>query len=311
MRVLVTGSRGFVGRHVHDALTAAGHEMVGLILPAEGPVRGSHERVGDICDAVAMRSLVRELKPDACLHLAGIAFVPVAWSKPEFVFSVNVQGTLNVLEAFRAEAPAARLLIVSSSQVYGLADRGHPITEDMPMDPDSLYAVSKMAADLSSLLYVRRYGMAVMTARPCNHIGPGQSQDFAAPSFARQVASIAAGKAEPRMRVGNLECTREFTDVRDVASAYRLLLEKGQPGQAYNVGSGSLIRVGLLLEKLCALAGVQPTIEVDPARYRPTDVHPVLDITRLRQDTGWTSAYSLDQTLSDLLEEQRAAIRDI
>ncbi len=309
MRVLVTGSRGFVGRHVHDALTAAGHAMVGLILPAEGPARGSHERVGDICDAAAMRALVRELKPDACLHLAGIAFVPVAWSKPEFVFSVNVQGTLNMLEAFRAEAPAARLLIVSSSQIYGLADRGHPITEDMPMDPDSLYAVSKMSADLSSLLYARRYGMAVMTARPCNHIGPGQSLDFVAPSFARQVASIAAGMAEHRMRVGNLECTREFTDVRDVAKAYRLLLENGRAGQAYNVGSGSLIRVGLLLEKLCALACVQPTIEVDPERYRPTDVHPVLDITRLCQDTGWAASFSLEQTLSDLLKEQQAAIK--
>lgn len=305
MRVLVTGSRGFVGRHVHDALTAAGHEMIGLIIPAEGPVRGSHEREGDICNAARLREVVRELKPDACLHLAGIAFVPMAWSKPEFVFDVNVQGTLNLLEAFRAEATAARILIVSSAQIYGLDTRNEALTEDTPMEPDSLYAVSKMAADLSSLLYARRYGMAVMTARPCNHIGPGQSPDFVAPSFARQVAAITSGKAEPRMRVGNLDCAREFMDVRDVALAYRLLLEKGRVGHAYNVGSGSLIRVGLLLEKLCSLAGVHPALEVDPERFRPTDTHPVLDVARLREHTGWSARHTLDETLADVLQEAR------
>ncbi len=305
MRILVTGSRGFVGRHVHESLTAAGHEAIGMILPAEGPVRGPHECEGDICDASGLRDLIRKWKPDAALHLAGIAFVPVAWSKPEFVFEVNVQGTLNLLEAFRAEAPAARLLIVSSSQIYGLTERDRAITEDMSMDPDSLYAVSKMAADLSSLLYARRYGMAVMTARPCNHIGPGQSPDFAVPSFARQAMEIAAGRAEQRIRVGNLESTREFMDVRDVAEAYRLILEKGESGRAYNIGSGTFIRSGLLLEKICALTHIQPSIEVDPARYRPTDAHPVMDASRLRADTGWAPRYSLDQTLMDVLDAMR------
>lgn len=269
MRILVTGSRGFVGRHVQNDLQVAGHEVLGLIHAAERPARSAQEFEGDICDANRMRNLVRDLRPDACLHLAGVAFVPVAWSKPEFVFEVNVQGTLNVLDAFRTEAPEARILIISSAEVYGLQNCQRPLTEQDPMNPENLYAVSKQAADLTSLLYTRRYGMAVMTARPCNHIGPGQSADFVVPAFARQVNEIASGRSEPRMRVGNLESTREFLDVRDVVEAYRLILEKGQPGLAYNVGAGGSVRIGLLLEKLCRIAGVQPQLEVDAQRYRP------------------------------------------
>lgn len=305
MRILVTGSRGFVGRHVQNNLHAAGHETLDLIIAAERPARNAHEYEGDICDANRMRSLVRDLRPDACLHLAGVAFVPVAWSKPEFVFEVNVQGTLNVLDAFRAEAPEARLLVISSAEVYGLQNCQRPLTEQDPMNPENLYAVSKQAADLTALLYTRRYGMAVMTARPCNHIGPGQSADFVVPAFARQVNEIASGRSEPRIRVGNLESTREFLDVRDVVEAYRLILEKGHPGMAYNVGAGGSVRIGLLLEKLCRIAGVQPQLEVDAQRFRPTDARPVLDATRLRDHTGWQPRYTLDQTLADALAELR------
>lgn len=305
MRVLVTGSRGFVGRHVEHSLQARGHEVMGLITAAERPARHAREFEGDICDGDRMRRLVQELRPDACLHLAGVAFVPVSWSKPEFVFEVNVQGTLNVLDAFRHEAPQARILVISSSQVYGLAASQRALRETDPLHPDNLYAVSKLAADLTSLLYHRRFGMAVMTARPCNHIGPGQSADFVVPAFARQVNEIATGRSAPRMRVGNLESTREFLDVRDVVEAYRLILETGQPGLAYNVGSGVSVPIGLLLEKLCAMAGVQPELEIDPQRYRPTDAHPVLDATRLHEHTGWQPRFSLDQTLADALAELR------
>jgi GDP-4-dehydro-6-deoxy-D-mannose reductase len=307
MRILVTGSRGFVGRHVQNDLQVAGHEVLGLIHAAERPARSAQEFEGDICDANRMRNLVRDLRPDACLHLAGVAFVPVAWSKPEFVFEVNVQGTLNVLDAFRTEAPEARILIISSAEVYGLQNCQRPLTEQDPMNPENLYAVSKQAADLTSLLYTRRYGMAVMTARPCNHIGPGQSADFVVPAFARQVNEIASGRSEPRMRVGNLESTREFLDVRDVVEAYRLILEKGQPGLAYNVGAGGSVRIGLLLEKLCRIAGVQPQLEVDAQRYRPTDARPVMNATRLREHTGWQPRYTLDLTLADVLAELRPA----
>jgi GDP-D-mannose dehydratase len=232
-------------------------------------------------DADLERSLVRDARPDACLHMAGIAYVPRGWTEPDLVFSVNVEGTIRVLEALRRLAPAARTLVISSAQVYGNTPRGRPLTEDDALEPDNLYGVSKVAADLMALLYARRYGMAVMTARPCNHIGPGQSTDFVVPAFAAQLKAIAAGRREPVMRVGNLESLREFADVRDVARAYRLLLEGGVGGRAYNIATGKLVKIGDLLERLCQVAGVRPAIEVEPKFYRPTDAQPALDTARI------------------------------
>ena len=184
--------------------------------------------------------MVSELAPDACIHLAGIAFVPLGWTDPELVFSVNLLGTINVLEAFRLGAPKARLLIVTSAEIYGRVPGSHAFAEDAPLTPDNLYAVSKMAADLSSLLYARRYGMHVMTARPGNHIGPGQSPRFVTSAFAEQIVKIARKQTEPVLKVGNLECERDFTDVRDVARAYRLIAEGGRAGEAYNISSEKL-----------------------------------------------------------------------
>lgn len=308
MRVLVTGARGFVGHHVVTEFAAHGHEVLALTRPEDCPQPGPSDFLADICDAPAVAAAVRDLRPEACLHLAGIAFVPMGWSRPELVFEVNLVGTLNLLEAFRAHAPAARLLVVSSSQIYGSAPSPEPLTEEAPAAPDSLYGVSKLAADLNSLLYARRYGMPVMTARPCNHIGPGQSTEFVASSFAQQLVAIAAGRREPVMKVGNLDSEREFMDVRDVARAYRLVIERGRAGQAYNVSTGRFVRIGYLLEKLAEYAGVRPRIEVDPARFRPTDVQPRLSAARIERDTGWRPTFALEQTLADIFAAaQRAA----
>jgi GDP-4-dehydro-6-deoxy-D-mannose reductase len=147
--------------------------------------------------------------------------------------------------------------------------------------------------------------MEVVVARPGNHIGPGQSTRFVAASFAEQVASIALGRAEPLLRVGNLESARDFLDVRDVARAYRLLLEKGRPEEAYNVGSGQKIRVGDLLDQLCRLAGIHPRMEVDPARYRAADVSGILDCGKIRRELGWEPEIPLQETLRELLAHAR------
>lgn len=290
MRVLVTGGSGFVGGFVRRDLEAAGHTVV---------LHGAEH--GDIRDAAQVDALVREARPEGCLHMAGIAYVPRAWSEPDLVFGVNVEGTVHVLEALRRHAPAARTLVVSSAQVYGNTPRGTPVREEDALDPDNLYGVSKMAADLTALLYARRYGMAVMTARPCNHIGPGQSTDFVVPAFAAQLKDIAAGRKPPAMQVGNLDSLREFADVRDVARAYRLLLERGTGGRAYNVAVGELVKIGTLLDLLCAAAGVRPTIERNEKFYRPTDAQPVLDTARIQADIGWRPEIPLAATLRDLL----------
>ena len=192
MRILVTGACGFVGRHVVSELIRAGHTPLAFdaVKPAEPPLPAD-VHIGDLRDAPVLRRVVSELAPDACIHLAGIAFVPMGWTDPELVFSVNLLGTINVLEAFHATAPKARMLIVTSAEVYGRVPGSHAFTEDAPLMPDNLYAVSKMAADLSSLLYARRYGVHIMTARPGNHIGPGQSPHFVTSAFAEQIVKIA------------------------------------------------------------------------------------------------------------------------
>jgi len=301
MRVLVTGANGFVGRHLAAELNAQGHTAlafdVGPVAP-ESPMKEG--ATGDIAAPAAVKAAVRRLEPDACVHLAGCAFVPAGASAPQLVLSINLMGTVHVLEAFRECNPRARLLVISSAQVYGSRARPGPLTEDDALEPDNLYGISKSAADQVGRLYATQYGMDVMTARPYNHIGPGQSPQFVVASFAHQLREFQRGAAK-ELRTGNLESRRDFTDVRDVARAYRLLLEKGRPGQAYNIASGNELGIGEILERMCAIAGVHPPVIRDESLFRVDHFNPLLDITRLRKDTGWEPLIPLERTLRDIL----------
>lgn len=303
MQVLVTGAAGFVGGHAIPELTGAGHEVVAMVMPGQSlDLPGcSAVEAAELGDAEGLVELVKRHQPGACLHLAGMAFVPTAWQQPQEAIRVNVIGTLNLLEAFRVHAPQAKFLTVTSAQLYGHAVRDHAITEDEPAIADSIYSVSKWASDNCTLLYAKRYGMTAMTARPCNHIGPGQSESFVVSSFARQMIDIAKGQRAPLMKVGNLESEREFTDVRDVARAYRLLLEKGQSGLAYNISSGRLMKIQRVFDLLRDLTGAIPQVEIDPDLYRPTDTQPVIDTSRIREHTGWEPEIKIEQTLKDIL----------
>lgn len=296
MRVLVTGAAGFAGRHLTAELKGAGHDP--LLSDAQAGIPGIVP--ADLRDPKALCALVRDAKPDACVHLGGIAFVPAGWENPELVINVNLLGTVHLLEAFRLHASSARLLIVSSSEVYGRMPAKTPLTEDAPFAPSNPYAVAKAGADLTALLYAKRYGMPVMTARPDNHTGPGQSPQFVATAFARQLLDIKTGKAPPQIKVGNLDSVRNFTDVRDIARAYRLIIEKGQPGCAYNISSGTAAKISSILEILIDIAGIRPEVVVDPARYRPADALPALDTSRLREHTGWAPKTPLHTTLTDI-----------
>ena len=304
MRILVTGACGFVGRHVVSELIHAGHTPFAFdAAQPSGPLLPVDVHIGDLRDVAVLRKVVSELAPDACIHLAGIAFVPVGWIDPELLFSVNLLGTINVLDAFRVGAPKARILIVTSAEVYGRVLGNHAFAEDAPLTPDNLYAVSKMAADLSSLLYARRYGMHVMTARPSNHSGPGQSPRFVISAFAEQIVKIVKKQAKPILKVGNLECERDFTDVRDVARAYRMITEGGHMGKSYNISSEKLVKISAILDELCRLAGVSPEIIVDPDRYRPLDARPRIDSSRVRKELGWEPQIELSTTLRDVLTD--------
>jgi len=302
MRILVTGALGFVGGHAIRDLREHGH----TVLPSEAPALAEGAEGVLPCDITCptdLAQLVTDTRPDACLHLAGMAFVPASWENPSRVFEINIGGTLNLLEAFRQHHPEARLLVVTSSEVYGRSSTPAPLDEDATLTPENPYAVSKLSADLSALLYTRQYGMHVMTARPHNHIGPGQSERFVMTAFATQLAAMADHSTPSTLRVGNLEALRDFTDVRDVARAYRLLLEQGHAGLAYNIASGHMISIRDMLDRLCRVAGVQPQIEIDPERFRPTDQPPALDTSRIREHTGWIPEIPMDQTLQDLFDE--------
>ena len=298
MQVLLTGASGFVGGHVARELNDAGH-TVHRLDQVQSPESDVDFTV-DIRKADEMEQVITALTPDACIHLAGIAFVPTGWINPELVMSVNLGGTVNLLEACRKHSPETRILVISSSEVYGREPSNTPLLESAPLAPANPYAVSKMGADLTTLLYARRYDMTVMTARPDNHIGPGQSTDFVAPAFAAQLVDMALGRAKKKMHVGNLESERDFMDVRDVARAYRLLVEGGTSGHAYNIASGRPVKIQKLLDGLCEIAGVAPEVEIDPKRYRPADSLPALNTTAIRDDVGWQPEWKLTDTLRDI-----------
>lgn len=295
MRVLITGGLGFVAQHLAPELEQAGHEVVKLdVRYAEGSF------YCDLRDPESTRKLVGSVSPDACVHLGGIAFVPMGWQNPELVYSVNLMGTLHLLEAFRHERPDARILVVSSSLIYQNAHTGNPLNETAHMYPPDIYAISKIAADLTALGYAKRYGMPVMTARPINHTGPGQSPNFVTSSFVRQLCQIKSGRCAPVMKVGNLESRRDFLDVRDVVRAYRMLIERGASGEPYNIATGKLRTVQSVLDILCAIAGVSPALEIDPELFRPTDTSPVMNIEKIKKTVGWQPRLPLQKTLEDL-----------
>ncbi len=295
MRVLVTGAAGFVGRHLADALRAAGHEplLTDRLADAVAGIRALDiTAVNDVGDAV------RDLRPEACVHLAGIAFVPDAARDPGALRAINVDGSVHVADALLHHAPRARLLFVSTAQVYGRRRSDEALTETAPLAPASPYAQSKADAESALLARARQTGLDLVIARPGNHTGPGQSAKFVAPAFIRALRDFRDGR-KTDVVVGNLESERDFTDVRDVVAAYLRLLENGEPGGIYNISAGLHLSIGELLARLAALRGITPSVRIDPQLYRPTDATPRLDTTRMRR-LGWQPGYTLDRLLADL-----------
>lgn len=296
MKALITGAGGFVGHHLTAHLTEAGDEVFGTDRSADGL---------DVLDAPALLDLFRKVRPEVVYHLAGASDVGGSWQTPQATFRANAEGTLNVLWAAR-ETDTQRVLTIGSADVYGkVTPDDLPLTEEQPLRPVSPYAASKVAADSVALQAWLGYSQQVVRARPFNHLGPGQTDRFVAPAIAsRVVANERSG--EKRVLVGNLTPQRDFTDVRDVVRAYRMLVESGRSGEVYNVCSGKATAVQDLAERLISMASAPMELDTDPDLARPVDI-PVLlgDNTRLRADTGWEPTIALDTTLRDLLEDRR------
>lgn len=296
MRALITGAGGFVGHHLQQLLEDSGDEVLLTDRSTDGL---------DILDAASLLDLFRRTRPEVVYHLAGASDVGGSWQTPQATFRANAEGTLNVLWAAR-ESGAERVLTVGSADVYGkVAASDLPIREDLPLRPVSPYAASKAAADYVAHQAWLGYGQQVVRCRPFNHLGPGQTDRFVAPALAGRIAENERNGSEI-VRVGNLSSQRDFTDVRDVVRAYRLMIERGRSGEVYNVCSGRAIAVQDLAEQLIALAAIPMQLVADPDLQRPVDI-PVLrgDNSRLRTDTGWTPQIPLATTLTDLLEDRR------
>jgi len=288
VRVWVSGARGFVGAWLLPRLARDGYDVTAA------------DREVEVREAAAVDAAIAGARPDAVLHLAALASVATSFDDPEAVVRVNYLGTLHVLRAVARHAPHARVLLVSSGEIYGGAPTADPIGEDAPLVPRSPYARTKAAADRLGAAFAES-GLDVVRVRPWNHTGPGQSDTYVASSFARQLAEMVLGRRAPLMRVGNLEAVRDFLDVADVIDAYLRLLDPSVPRGAYNVASGVPIQIARVLELLVARAGLRPTIEVDLARYRPARAS-VGDAARLRNATGWAPQIPLEDTLARLFD---------
>lgn len=310
MKSLIIGGAGFVGayliRHLKEEL---GHEVAVTKMPQES-VAADGVDVYDlnILEKESIVELFRSVRPDYIFHLAAQSSVSVSWKNPQLTVDVNVKGGVNVLEALRELEDKPRVLLIGSGEEYGHILPGEtPIQEDNVSRPGNIYAATKACQNMLGRIYADAYGLQVMMVRAFNHIGPNQTPLFVVADFCRQVARIERGEQEPVMRVGNLSAKRDFTDVRDVVRAYSMLMEKGQAGESYNVGSGHAIAIEELLQMILANSKKEITVEVDPNKLRPVDV-PVIeaDIRKLQAATGWEPRIKLEDTIRETLDYWRA-----
>ena len=318
MRVLITGITGFVGSHLAEYALKAGAEVVGSVRwrsrleYIEGIRRSLRLIEADLRDVSSVRALLAEARPDWIFHLAAQSFVHASFNAPAEALSTNVLCQVNLLEGLRAERLSPRVLVVGSSEEYGLVYESElPIKETNLLRPLSPYAVSKVAQDLMGFQYWKSYGLPIVRSRAFNHSGPRRGDVFATSNFAKQIAEIEAGQREPVIQVGNLTARRDFSDVRDVVRGYWLLLERGEPGEVYNLCSGKAWSVRQVLDFLLSQSRVaKVSVVEDPARLRPSDVPNLVgDGSKIEKALGWRTEIPFEQTLRDLLDYWRQRIK--
>lgn len=308
---LVIGAAGFVGSYLINEMHENEMEIYATKLPHE-KLETSYAKVYDldIMDKEAIVALLFEVRPDYIFHLAAQSSVGLAWKNPGLTVDVNIKGSLNVMDAVRELFYKPRLLMIGSGEEYGhIRSDETPITEDNLLRPGNIYAATKACQNMIGSIYSKAYDMELILVRAFNHIGPGQAPLFVVSDFCKQVAEIEKGEREPVMRVGNLAARRDFTDVRDVVRAYVKLIQLGQPGETYNVGSGNAQAIQDILDMIISQSNAKIKVEIDPNKLRPVDV-PIIeaDISKLNALTGWKPQIPLKQTIQETLDYWRARV---
>ncbi len=307
-KVLITGSEGFVGQHLWKELESNGYEVYGTTLLSPESGLPNNVSVCDIENPEQLSSLISSIQPEAIFHLAGWSNPSSSFASPQKAFSVNTIGTINLLEAVR-KIPnyRPRIIAIGSSAEFGsVTPENLPVTEKSPLNPNSPYGVSKVAAWFVCHQYFSSYKMDIIYATPFNHTGPGQLPGFLAPDIASQIAQVERGEKEPEIITGDLSTKRDLLDVRDVVRAYRLLLEKGVSGERYLISSGNSTPVAKVVEILISLSKTKITHKIDSSKMRPSDIPDQYgDPSKLKEITSWQPEIPLEKTLQDLLDWYR------
>ncbi len=316
VRALITGMNGFAGSHLADfLLTQPDVEIFGAGIGDTSNLRHLAGHVtfipGDLKDAQFVATLLEQSQPARIYHLAGQAFPPASWQDPWTTLEINIRAQVNVLHAAARVQPSARILVIGSMDEYGRIElHDLPIAEETPLRPDSPYGVSKIAQDFLGLQYFLSHQLSIVRVRPSNHIGPRQNEQFVTSNFAKQIVEIENGAREPVLRVGNLDAQRDFTDVRDMVRAYYLALERGTPGEVYNIGSERAVTIQSVVDMMLQQSRTAIRVERDPARLRPSDT-PALycRAAKFRAQTGWTPTIPLGRSLRDILDYWRIQMK--
>ena len=316
-RVLITGIAGFAGSHLAEALLKDSTNFIaGVHHPDHIPqysIQSDRFQLHyiDILQSGQLQDLIRELSPEVVYHLAGLAHVQESWVNRRATIETNFLGTFNLLEACRNLPQFPKILIVGSGECYGIVpEEDQPIPESRPLVAASPYAVSKIAQEILGIQYAVADKLPVYISRPFNHTGSRQKETFVCSAFAMQIAKGELGLSEPEIRVGNLIAKRDFSDVRDVVAGYLAIVQRGRPGEAYNICSGKAVSIQEILDILLSHATKKFRVVSDPERIRPVDMPLMLGSSeKLQQQTGWRSRYAISETLLDLLNYWREKLK--
>lgn len=315
MKALVTGITGFAGSHLADLLLSKNIDVYGFCHPDHPAINISHIKnkivlfSADLLDLSQMQDSLKGQTFDYVFHLAASSSPLLSFKNPWETFENNIKSQINLLETLKETSSNAKILIIGSAEEYGLVDKKDlPLSENTPLRPPSPYAVSKIAQDFLGYEYFVHHKMQIVRVRPFNHIGPRQSGSFVVAAFAGQIAEIEK-KGRGKIFVGNLNSYRDFTDVRDMVKAYLLALEKGEPGEVYNIGSGKLIKIEGLLNKMIGKSSAKIEVVVDKSRFAPVEIEAFsCNYSKFHKATGWQPTIPLETTLSDTIEYERSQL---